>query len=469
MLPIILGIFIVFVLAILCFKLCYRTSATNQVRFVTGGLLTGPFVVENETTHTRVKVVKAGGTWVWPIIQRSQLYDLNTFNIDVSLNNIMTSTKVPVNVSASAVLRPGSDPQLLAVASEKIFGLSDEERQNQLEQVVLGGLRGAISEMTPEEASQRSSFADAVSENIVDIFNNMGLELVNFQIKSVNDDNHYYESIAAVDIAKKRQEKREAEATTNNAAAKVEAEKEQDTLKAQAEAHKESEMARLQADQAIAKQQRDTEVAKAEYQAEINAQQARAEKAKEVADAEQEAIVQEKRILAQTNAYKADMQTKADAEAKQITTLADADLIKKQKEADAIAYQTTKSGEAEAASIKNVGEAKATAQEKMANSLNKNGGDKALVNQLIQVLPQLVQASADSWKNIDNITMFDGANSMNKNVTAPIAQAFDTIKKATGLDLVDVIQKRAEGTTTIKGSVPTTDKTNDKLDTETTD
>ena len=75
--------------------------------------------------------------------------------------------------------------------------------------------------------------------------------------------------------------------------------------------------------------------------------------------------------------------------------------------------------------------------------------DKALVNQLIQVLPQLVQASADSWKNIDNITMFDGA---------PIAQTFDTIKKATGLDLVDVIQKRAEGTTTIKGSVPTTDK-----------
>ena len=39
-----------------------------------------------------------------------------------------------------------------------------------------------------------------------------------------------------------------------------------------------------------------------------------------------------------------------------------------------------------------------------------------------------------------------------------IAQTFDTIKKATGLDLVDVIQKRAEGTTTIKGSVPTTDK-----------
>ena len=40
----------------------------------------------------------------------------------------------------------------------------------------------------------------------------MGLELVNFQIKSVNDGNHYYESIATVDIAKKRQEKREATA-----------------------------------------------------------------------------------------------------------------------------------------------------------------------------------------------------------------------------------------------------------------
>lgn len=456
----IVGISIIALIVIfsILFKICYKTSATNQVRFVTGGALRGPFVVQNKTTHTKVKVVKAGGTWVWPIIQRSELYDLNTFNIDVNVSNIMTKTIVPINVSANAVLRPGSSPELLAIASEKILGLSKEERENQLEQVVLGGLRGAIASMSPEAAIDRSSFADTVSKDIKETFNNMGLELVSFQITQLNDNNDYYTSIAAIDIAKKRQAKREAEATSNNEANKVEAKKEQETLEAQAEAHKQAKLAQLKSDQIIAKQNRDTEVAKAEYQAEVNKKQAQAENAKKIANAEQEAIIQEKRILSQKNAYQADMKTKADAEAEQIKTLAEANYVKKQKEADAIAYQTSKNGEAEAKAIKSVGEAKAESQKKMADSLNKNGGDKALVNQLIQIMPQLVQASADSWKNIDNITMFDGANSMNKNVTAPIAQAFDTIKKSTGLDMVDIIQKRAEGTTTIKGSVPTTEE-----------
>lgn len=105
----IVGISIIALIVIfsILFKVCYKTSATNQVRFVTGGALRGPFVVQNKTTHTKVKVVKAGGTWVWPIIQRSELYDLNTFNIDVNVSNIMTKTIVPINVSANAVLRPG--------------------------------------------------------------------------------------------------------------------------------------------------------------------------------------------------------------------------------------------------------------------------------------------------------------------------------------------------------------------------
>lgn len=68
----------------------YVKVGPNEVLIVTGGCLNGPYVEENASTHTRVKVIKGGGCFVIPVIQQAQVQSLDTFNIDVDVKDVMT-------------------------------------------------------------------------------------------------------------------------------------------------------------------------------------------------------------------------------------------------------------------------------------------------------------------------------------------------------------------------------------------
>ena len=57
----------------------YRKVGPNQVLIITGGLLKGPYLTVVPETSTRVKVVKGGGAFVWPIIQQAQVINMDTF------------------------------------------------------------------------------------------------------------------------------------------------------------------------------------------------------------------------------------------------------------------------------------------------------------------------------------------------------------------------------------------------------
>lgn len=290
-------LFVVLFIILLCAAYIasrYKKSQPNEVIIVTGGMMSGPYVQENKQTHTKVKVVKGGGVFVWPIIQQYDYYSLDTFNVDVTVEDIMTVNMVPVDASANAVLRPSSDPQLIAVAAEKTLGLDDAERQNQMEQVVLGGVREVLAGLTPTEANDRSKFAAQVVESIKSTFDNMGLEITAFQITKLSDKNGYFESLSAKDIAEKNSEARQAQAQADKEAQLVEAKNRQ-----------EAQEAALKAQKAIAASKRDTDVAAAQYQAEVNKEQEKAKQAGLIARAEQESILQEKNIAVKENELKA--------------------------------------------------------------------------------------------------------------------------------------------------------------------
>ncbi|GKT02471.1 flotillin family protein [Furfurilactobacillus entadae] len=234
-----LGILIILIIVILLIS--YRKAGPNEVLVITGGALRGPFVQGNEITHSRVKIVKGGGVFVIPIIQQAQVQTLDTFNIDVTVDNIMTSSMVPVNASANAVLRVSSDPELIAVAAEKTLGLDAQERDAQMTEIVKGSLREVLSALTPKEANNRSDFQNKVRDSIVSTFETLGLEITNLQITSINDNNGYYENLAAQEIADKQARAEKAKAEADRVARLARAENDQEAKKAE-----------LQADQAIA-------------------------------------------------------------------------------------------------------------------------------------------------------------------------------------------------------------------------
>lgn len=446
------------ILLLIVMIVSYKKVGPNQVLFITGAFLRG-----------RVKVIKGGGAFVWPVLQQAQVQTLDTFNIDVSVSDIMTKTQVPVDVQATALLRVGSNVDMLATAAEKILGLDADERDEQLTEIVKGGLREVLTTLTPVEANDRGTFQEAVIKNITDTFANLGLEITKLTITSISDKNGYYKSLYTKDVEDKKAEARIATAEADKRASLAEATNEQEKQAAQLEAQKQ-----------IAANERDTKVAQAKYQAEVNQQNAIAQKAADIAAAEQQAIVEQKNAevnkqqqqattIVRANADAQQMQIMAEAAAKkkqidaqadanQVKINADAEANRRKQLADADAYGTKQNGEAEADKIAKTGEANANAQKAMQEALNSKQGQAAMQMAIIKMLPQLVEASAKAMANAKNLTIFNGAEGAGQMQSQAFAQTAKFVKDATGLDLVENLNKQADGRREINGSVPVKDE-----------
>lgn len=454
---VLVSIICVIVALIALLGMCYRKVGPNQVLIITGGLLNGPYLVNVPETNTKVKVVKGGGTWVWPIIQQAEVESLDTFTIDVEVQNVMTKDAVKVNAKANVVLRVGGDKKSIAIASEKILGLNEQERNQQMYLVTKGAVRDTLSQMTPKDAYNREQFATNVKAACEPIFSNMGLEITSMSITDIWDDNGYYDSLSAADIAQKKAEAVKAKAEADRDARIAQAQANTAAKTAEAENDQKTSIAQIEADNKIAEKTKELNVNKAKYDEEVRRQQAIANKAQDIASAEQDAILQEKQIIVKQNQLKATViaQTNADKEKKQLE--ADAQAYSINKQADADAYAIKVKGEADASSITQVGQAKANAQLASAKALQQNG-DKALQNKIIDIMPELVAKSAEPYKTIKELTVLNGAQGMQDLSTASLKQAMMVIKNTTGLDLADIINKRADGQTTISGHVPTDNK-----------
>ena len=453
-----LVIAVLVILLLIVMIVSYKKVGPNQVLFITGAFLRG-----------RVKVIKGGGAFVWPVLQQAQVQTLDTFNIDVSVSDIMTKTQVPVDVQATALLRVGSNVDMLATAAEKILGLDADERDEQLTEIVKGGLREVLTTLTPVEANDRGTFQEAVIKNITDTFANLGLEITKLTITSISDKNGYYKSLYTKDVEDKKAEARIATAEADKRASLAEATNEQEKQAAQLEAQKQ-----------IAANERDTKVAQAKYQAEVNQQNAIAQKAADIAAAEQQAIVEQKnaevnkqqqqattivranadaqqmQIMAEAAAKKKEIDAQADAN--QVKINADAEANRRKQLADADAYGTKQNGEAEADKIAKTGEANANAQKAMQEALNSKQGQAAMQMAIIKMLPQLVEASAKAMANAKNLTIFNGAEGAGQMQSQAFAQTAKFVKDATGLDLVENLNKQADGKREINGSVPVKDE-----------
>ncbi|GKS81100.1 flotillin [Ligilactobacillus pabuli] len=442
----IISIIVLIILFIVIGSMLYRKVGPNEVLIVTGGLLKGKNIQENADLGTHMKVVKGGGAFVIPVIQQANVYSLDTFNINADVEEIMTVDSVPVDASVNAVLRIGSTPELIAIAAEKIMGLSDDELSAQMIEVVKGGLREVLSSLTPKEANDRSAFQTQVVRSIEATFANMGLEITSLQITRISDKHGYYESLSAGEIAEKQANAKKLQASADAEARKEIAQRDKEARLVEAQNTQEAQQAKARADKEIAQTQRDTNVAKAEYNADVNQKNAVAEQAGEIEKAKQQQQVSENQIIVAQNKFKA-------------TTIAsqEADAQSQRIAADAQAYTTRQTAEANAAKIQAEGKASADAQRMMSQALAEN--DKALQQQLIDKLPEIMSAYASAIANIDNLTVFDGAQGVGDQMNTGFVQSSQFIKQATGIDIAEIVGKRADGRVSLNEPVPTKETT----------
>jgi flotillin len=459
------GTVIVVILLILVFASRYRTVKADQAMIVTGAL-----------TREGMKIVKAGGAFVWPLIQNASFLSLQVQTLDIPTPEVYTMHGVPVMVDGVAQIKIKGDQESIATAAEQFLGKPDEELKSIATQTMEGHLRAILGTMTVEDVYRnREEFARNVQEVAASDLNKMGLQIVSFTIRDVRDKNGYLEALGQPQIASV---KRDAEIAKANA--------QRDEQIAKSKALEEGKKAEYTAETNIAEASKSMEVRKAAFKQEQDMKKAEADQAYKLQEVktlqsvkaeemqiqviEREKLIEledkeierrERELVAtvkkQAEAERFAQEQRAEAERYQIEAKAKAEAESVRLAGNANADKERAEGTAEADVIRLKGLAEAEAKDKIADALRKYG-EAAVVELIIQKFPDIARAIAEPLSKTEKIVIVDGGGSgpnggagkVTGYVTDLLAKMPETIGALTGVDLNQLVKRLSEGNTAVK-------------------
>jgi flotillin len=413
------------------------------------------------------RIVKGGGTVIFPMVETCRQLSLQLMSFDVApQQDLYTRQGVAVTVEAVAQIKVKSDPESIRTAAEQFLTKTDAEREGLIRLVMEGHLRGIIGQLSVEQiVKEPEMVGDRMRATCAADMSKMGLEVVSFTIKEVRDQNEYITNMGKPDIAriKRDAEVAGAEADRDIAMKRAVASREAAVAKAQADQERVLAETLSQAKQAEA--QRDLEIKRAQYSELVKRQQAQADKSYDIqanimqqqvaaeavkirqVEREGEIRVQEAEIIRHEKELIATVLKNAEIERQRIETLAEAEKRKATVEAEGRAASIRAQGEAEAEIILKKGEAEARAMNVKAEAYQE-WNQAAVVDKLITGLPEVARALAAPLQNIDKITIIstgDGdAAGMHKitgdmaKMAAQIPALFETLS---GMQMSELFQK----------------------------
>ncbi len=343
----------------------YRVPAPNEALLISGRKQRGEDALP-------FKIVTGHGVFVAPIFSKATRLTLAMQEAEV-FEDCYTQQGLTLSVQAVIAFKVGDDHDSIAAAARRFQG-DQTQMPTLVGRIFSGHLRSIIGSMTVEAIiREQQTLADAIVDASKTEMARIGLAVDSLQISSIDDKGvGYIRALAAPHQARVNQDAKIAQA----AADRQSAEAEQESLRHQAE------------------YARQTAIARAQYQAEIDQAQRTAAQAGPLAEARaQQQVLVERSVVAQKNAELrqaeliAEVVRPAEAEAERIRTLAKA-------QADA----TKLSAEA------------AAAQDRIAL-------DQAIIAQL----PDMLRAAAAGLQGA-NVTVLDGAEGLNSVVASLAAQ-----------------------------------------------
>ncbi len=437
------------------------------------------------------RIVKGGGTVIFPLVENYRELSLQLMSFDVApQQDLYTKQGVAVTVEAVAQIKVKSDPESILTASEQFLTKTDQAREGLIRLVMEGHLRGIIGQLSVEQiVKEPEMVGDRMRGTCAEDMNKMGLEVVSFTIKEVRDKNDYISNMGRPDVARI---KRDADVATADA--------ERDTAIKRAESMRASAVAKSQADQervlaetlSLTKQaeaQRDLDIKKAEYLELTKRQQAQADKAYDIqanimqqqvvaeavkirqVEKEQEIKVQEAEIIRHEKELIATVLKQAEVDRKRIETMAGAEKARVIAEAEGRASQKRLDGEAEADVIRTKGNAEADiilakggAEAKAMNvkaEAYQEWNQAAVVDKLITGMPEIVRALASPLANVDKITIVStgdghgaGMSKITGDMAAMAAQIPALFETLSGMKMSELLGKVKQ----IGGDVPPPEK-----------
>ncbi|WP_322924133.1 flotillin family protein [Paenibacillus campi] len=468
-------VIVVLVMLGITFWARYKTVSTDEAMVVTGSFL-GSKNISDDGSGRKIKIVRGGGAFIWPIFQKAEFLSLLSHKLDVTTPEVYTEQGVPVMADGVAIIKIGSSVEDVATAAEQFMGKPIQALQSEAQEVLEGHLRSIMGSMTVEEVYRnRDRFAQEVQSVAARDLKKMGLQIVSFTIKDVRDKHGYLEALGKPRIAmvKRDAEIAEAEAVRDSRIQKAQAEQEgqkaellRDTNIAEAEKEKELKIAAFKKDQDTARAEAD----QAYHIQEAKAKQIMMEEQMkiELVRKEREIDLKEREITVSEKQYDAQVKKKAEADRFAVEQAAEADKARKMREAEARQYSIETEAKASAEQqrlaglavaeveraqgtaaadvIRLRGLAEAEAKQKLAEAFE-NYGQAAILDIVANMLPELAGKIASPLSSIDKLTVVDtgkgdsgGAARVSSYVTELMATAPDMLKSVSGLDLESMIK-----------------------------
>ncbi|MBM7571166.1 flotillin family protein [Aquibacillus albus] len=459
---IVIGVVVAVLVAFgILFAARYKTVGADDAMIVTGSFL-GNKNVHKTDDGSGIKIVRGGGAFILPIFQQAEMISLRSHSLDISTPNVYTENGVPVMADGTAIIKVQSTTEGIATAGEQFLGKDNSELRKEAQEVLEGHLRAILGTMTVEEIyKNRERFAQEVQTQAAVDLKKMGLQIVSFTIKDVQDENGYLEALGKPRIAEVKRDAQIAEANAMR-----------DARIQKAQAERESQGAELLSETQIAESTKDKELKVADYKREQDTAKAEADMAYKLQGAKSEQQVKqeemqiqlveknkqieidEKEVLRKQRQYEAEISKKAEAERYAAEQQAEADKVTRVKKAEAEAAQIRLDGEAEAEAIRQKGLAEAEAKEKLADAMEKYG-EAAILEMIIKMLPEFAGKIAEPIQSIDKVTVVDngngegdGAARMSNYVTKLMSQLPETLKDVSGVDLKGMLDRVAANSET---------------------
>lgn len=472
---------VLLVLLVLLILSRYKVAGPNEAYIVTGQKgreVKNPETGVVSTDLSGQKVVMGGGVFVVPFVQRLHILDLSSRRIMIQIRGAVSGQGIKLNLDGVAIVKVGGNEDSIRAAAQR-FLTQQDEIETFTQETLAGSLRSIVGSLSVEQIIRdRAAFAQRVADESEASLTGQGLVLDTFQIQDITDDGSYLSDLGRPEAAKVQQIASVAEAGARQEAeqARIAAEQQiaisqrelmlktaeikSETDAAAATAAASGPLAQADRDQAILGEQEkvavrqaalkdrqlDTEVRKpadaeryrieTEAEAKKNSDIFQAEAAKQTSIARAQAEAETARLTGEGD--KSRRSALAEAEAIEGARRGEAEKARRIAEAEALRAE----GEAQASAILATGQAEAEAMTKRAEAFARYN-EAAVLQMLVEVLPQVAEKVAAPMGNIDKLTVVstDGAAALPKTVTDNVVQTMELIKNTTGVDLGSLIGK----------------------------
>ncbi|MFI9583785.1 flotillin family protein [Streptomyces sp. NPDC052236] len=405
----------VIIILIGLFKLMWRVAEPNEALIISGS----KHKTEGLGEGMGFRIVTGRGTLVMPGIQavRKLSLDLNETQLSV---DCVTQQGIPLKVVGVVIFKVGDDFVSIANAGRRF--LDQQKRMaERVHNVFAGHVRSIVGGLTVEDMIRdRDKLTGQTRAACGTEMEKLGLIVDSLQIHEIEDPTGYIKNMAAPHTAAVQRDARIAQAEANRLATEAE----------------------QQAAARMSEATRDSEILQAGYQAERDNASAKAKQAGPLAEAaaRQEVVVQMTRVAElearrREQQLQVDVRKPADAAAYERRTLAEGKRDARISEAEAEAKQTELASAAKAAAIRLTGEAEAAANQArglaVAASVRAKGLAEAeaikaraaalaenqeavVAQQLAEKWPEIVEAGAGAFSNVDHMILLNGADGMSE-------------------------------------------------------